>query len=454
MKKSRILIIEDDPLSRLNLKTFIGTSPLITESDNFLDAKNQIEQNSFDLIFIDLDLEEELLGLQLIEIAKYKKAYTIVVSGREENRYIESAYQKGCHDYLSKPFNKKSLNIVMARYKLMKDQGTLKQFFLNDYITQDKDLIKKLQIIKEIVISNEPVLITGATGTGKSIIAKLIHKLIFDNSNNFIQLNCSETPENLLESELFGYEPGAFSGAQKSKKGKLLLADGGTLFLDELGTMPPILQQKLLKAIEDKTFYPLGSEKPVTSNFRLISATCDNLKQLVNAQKFRLDLFYRIDGFNIELSPLKNRIGDIPLLIKHFLKSSTRRIVIKDDVIDLLSTYRWPGNIRELEKTIEILTAKDHGIISISDLPDRFLNTNQTLQYNRDCSRNLLPNISEESIRENGLKKTLEDIENTLVQHFYKRNKQKVRITLKDLKISNSSFYKVLNRMKENQLEN
>lgn len=457
-KQLNFLIIEDEKLTRLTLSNLLKDYGLVTEAFDSKKAIELIQENQFDMAFIDLDLEDgDLKGLEIISPAFKKGIYPVVLSGREEDSCIEEAYLKGCQDYLVKPFNKASLDMVLKKFSLIDGKGALRKVLATNYITQDESLVKELEIINEIVLNDKPVLIFGQTGTGKSHIAKTIHELIHGNDEKFIALNCSEIPENLLESELFGYEKGAFSGAEKSKKGKLELADGGTLFLDEIATMPVLLQKKLLKAIEEKTFYPLGSEKSVKSNFRLISATCEDLKSLVAKGDFREDLYFRIEGYNINLKSLSERSGDVPLLVKHFMKKSIRRVVIPAEVMKALEGYRWPGNIRELRKCVEMLQSKSAGIIMMTDLPSNIVANSHPCTDKpastpiANVEGSAVGFMSPEQINfisEHGLKAFIEKVEDEMVGYFYKQNSEKVRQTLQQLKISNSSFYRIMDRLK------
>ncbi|OUR93675.1 hypothetical protein A9Q84_19620 [Halobacteriovorax marinus] len=456
-KTLNFLVLEDDDLARLNLVSLLKEHGLVREARNSKEAFDYLNSETFDIAWIDLDLEVDLIGLEVVPEAVRNGAYSVVLSGREEDEYIEEAYNRGCEDYLSKPFDKESLLLVLRKYKILSSEGKLRKFFSRKYVTQDESLIGNLHILQEIVGSNKPVFIKGPTGTGKTLISKLIHELVFDDMKKFIHLNCSEIPENLLESELFGYEKGAFSGAESSKKGKLELADGGTLFLDEIATMPMMLQKKLLKAIDEKTFYPLGSEKEIKSNFRLVSATCENLEEMVKDGSFREDLYFRIEGFNIDLPAIKNRKGDIPLLIKHFLGKGGRRIVLSAEAKNLLTNYDWPGNIRELQKVIEVLQSKSHGVIKVNDLPKHIsglkVNTTNEVQssiehFSPMVQGGVLSHSQVEFIRHNGLKAFIEKVEEEALKVLYKENDEKVRKTLSILKVSNSSFYRIMERLK------
>jgi transcriptional regulator with PAS, ATPase and Fis domain len=254
----------------------------------------------------------------------------------------------------------------------------------------------------------------------------------------FIHLNCSEISESLLESELFGHEKGAFTGAVKSKKGMLELADGGILFLDEIATMPMSLQKKLLKAIEERAFYPVGSEKIVTSNFRLISATCENLQEKILKGEFRSDLYYRLEGFNVHLKALRERKSDLEELIKSFQKKSERRFIFDPDAKSLLLSYSWPGNIRELSKVMDIIQLKENGKVTVADLNKLLVEKKYSAEINID------------DVKEMGLNSYVEKMEMAILSKTLKQNKDKVRKTLSDLKISNNAFYRILANLKNN----
>lgn len=227
-----------------------------------------------------------------------------------------------------------------------------------DMVGKDPGIQKIFEIVPVIAASNATVLIEGATGTGKDILAKVIHNASPRAKMPLVKVNCAALPDNLLESEMFGYVKGAFTGAEKDKPGRFQEADGGTIFLDEIGDLPLSLQAKLLRVLEDREFYPLGSRKTTRVDVRIISATNRNLKNLVEKRRFREDLFYRLNVMRLELPPLKQRQGDVPLLIAHILKRllairDTQVEKISNDAMDVLLNYDYPGNVRELENIIE-----------------------------------------------------------------------------------------------------
>ena len=227
-----------------------------------------------------------------------------------------------------------------------------------DMVGKDPAIQKIFEIIPVVAASDATILIEGPTGTGKDVLAKVIHNASSRSQKPLVKVNCAALPDNLLESEMFGYVKGAFTGADNDKPGRFQDADQGTIFLDEIGDLPLSLQAKLLRVLEDKEFYPLGSRKTTKVDVRIISATNQNLRQMVKERHFREDLFYRLNVMRLELPPLKNRRSDIPLLISHILKRlrttrETRVEKFSNNAMDVLLNYDYPGNVRELENIIE-----------------------------------------------------------------------------------------------------
>jgi len=435
-KKLNILLVEDDLLSRLSLKSRLENHAVVVEAVTSLEAISLSETLNFDLAFVDLDLEAELAGLNVVRALKSKNIHTVVLSGREDDAVIEEAYSLGCHDFLSKPFTKGSIEVVLGKFKNSKHDLTKR--LQEVLLTEDQSLYSQLKIIEQAIYGEHPVLITGETGTGKTFLAKFIHELV-GSEKPFIHLNCSEVSESLIESELFGHEKGAFTGALKSKKGLLELADGGVLFLDEVATLTLPVQKKLLKAIEEKTFYPVGSEKTITSNFRLVSATCESLKEKVKNGEFREDFLYRLEGFNVHLKPLRERKDDLNNLVNFFLKKNKRRIVLTNEAREAMYSYNWPGNIRELQKVIEILRSSEKGIVEKSDLTGLLKKTEQS---------NEVESVNFEKVKSMGLSSYLEMIESHIVEQVLNENNDKVRKTMADLKLSNNAFYRIVTNIK------
>lgn len=439
--KLNILLIEDDLLSRLTLKSRLEKYGEVFEAENSLIAFDLMERKKIDLAFVDLDLEEKLIGLEILKSLRSKSVHSVVLSGREDNSIIEKAYLIGCSDFLSKPFSIESIQGAILKYKNKKENILLQ---LQDVLlTRDENLLDEIKTLKMALQGHQPLLLTGESGTGKTFVAKFFHELV-GQKTPFVHLNCSEVSESLIESELFGHEKGAFTGALKNKKGLLELAHDGVLFLDEIATLPISSQSKLLKAIEEKSFYPVGSEKPVSSNFRLVTATCENLQTKILNGEFREDLYFRLEGYNIHMKPLRHRLQDLKGIIEFFLKRNKRRIILSETAMSELLKYKWPGNIRELEKVISLLQSNDKGVIDETDV---------TLILHKK-GKSKVEELDLEEIKSIGLPVYLERIEAAVLQKTLIENNDKVRKTMNDLKLSNNSFYRIMTNINSKSVKN
>lgn len=438
----RILAIDDDQYFRLGLKSALSQFGLIEEAATESQAISMLKNNYYDLAIIDMQIDEDDSGLRILKESRNSGTHSIIMSSVTDENIIELAYQYGCDHFLGKLHYRQNLETYVKKFIRNKDGANIEKFLTSEYITNDADLIAQLQNISQINLKEKAIFISGETGVGKSQLAKIIHKLTYDEDAPFVHLNCSEIPENLIESELFGHQKGAFTGAESNKEGKLLVANGGTLFLDEIATMPTIMQQKLLKAIDEGTFYPLGSTKPVTTKFTLITATCEDLFEKVSSGAFRKDLFFRISGLNLEIKPLRERTGDIELLLKYFIKESSRRFVIKSDAMETLKNYSWPGNIRELKKTVELLSLKTVGIINNAELPS-FIYADSPSNSNE-----MLTTGQKSFIAQNGLRAFIKELEKQVIKDTIAKYQGKITYAIKELKISTSAFYRIFDNIK------
>lgn len=434
-----ILIIEDDKYSRLNLREILQPFGAVEEAVNIPEAREKLKSYVYDIVITDIELGDGS-GVEIIPEIVKRGSHCIVVSSYENEETIENAYTLGARHYLSKFRLKELLPVYIHKFLMAKNERFTK-FVTQDFITQDPELVQELQRLCEINWKNQSLLIEGPTGTGKSLLGKLIHEMTTPDAN-LVHLNCSEISEQLLESELFGHEKGAFTGADQKKEGKLKLAHGGTLFLDEVATMSLGMQQKLLKALDEKTFYPVGGSQPIRSEFTLITATCEDLAEKIKKKEFREDFFYRISGFRFRMKALSERAGDIDLLVKQFQKESPRRFVMKPEALELLRSHSWPGNVRELKKICERFSQSVTGIIDTKTVQ-------QSLSVSQASS---LPagESWEEYVREHGLRSLISQLEKRAVEDSMKRNQGKITACIKELKISSSAFYRIL---QENQLQ-
>jgi DNA-binding NtrC family response regulator len=436
--KLHALIIEDDKYARLNLREILNPYALVDEAVDISAAQTKLQQCHYDIVFTDIELGNGS-GVEIIPLIIKKGIHCIVVSSYEAEEVVEKAYLRGASHFLSKQRLREQLPIYINKF-IQQKNSTFETFLKEEFITQDAQMIEELKQLCQLNLKNQNLFISGPTGTGKSLLGKLIHKITHPEAP-LVHLNCSEVAENLLESELFGHEKGAFTGADQKKDGKLKLAHGGTLFLDEVATMPLAMQQKLLKALDEKTFYPVGSSTPVRSDFTLVSATCEDMKGKILRKEFREDLYFRLSGFNFHLKSLASRPDDVELLIKFFQKKSMRRFVIKEEALEELKKHPWPGNIRELSKVCERF-AQSSGIVDIT-LVKKILNSSKTETIT-------VSNEWEEYVQLHGLRAYISQLEKKAVEESMKRNNGKITACIKELKISSSAFYRIL---QEHQLQ-
>ena len=436
--KLSFLIIEDDKYARLNLREILMPFGPCTEAPDIETARKKLSEAFYDIVITDIELGESS-GVDLIGNIVKLGSHCIVVSSYESEETIEKAYTLGAKHYLSKFRLKDQLPVYIQKFIIARE-ARFEKILKEDFITQDEELISELRRLTEINWKGQSLFISGPTGTGKSLLGKLIHEITHSDAN-LVHLNCSEVAENLLEAELFGHEKGAFTGADHKKDGKLKLAHGGTLFLDEVATMPMSMQQKLLKALDEKTFYPVGSNTPVKCEFTLITATCEDLKDKIARKEFREDFYYRITGFQFHLKSLSSRPQDVELLVKHFQKKSPRRYVIKPEAMSLLKKHSWPGNIRELRKTCERFSQGVSGIVDASFVSRMIGQEPQVKDFHPDW---------EDQVFAHGLKVYINQLEKKAVEEALRRNNGKITACIRDLKISSSAFYRIL---QENQLQ-
>jgi DNA-binding NtrC family response regulator len=432
--KLSMLIIEDDKYARLNLREILGPFGVLEEAADIETAFVKLKNQYFDIVITDIELGAGS-GVDVIPTIIQKGSHCIVVSSYESEDVIEKAYTLGASHYLSKHKLRDQLPVYI--HKFLQGKGArFEKFLAEEFITQDLETIQDLKAICEINLKNQNLFISGPTGTGKSLLGKLIHDITHPEAP-LVHLNCSEVSETLLESELFGHEKGAFTGADQKKDGKLKLANGGTLFLDEVATMPLSMQQKLLKALDEKTFYPVGSSTPIKSNFTLVSATCEGILEKIQRKEFREDLYFRLSGFHINLKPLNERIEDIDLIVKFFQKKSSRRFVIKPEALEALKDYAWPGNIRELSKVCERFSQSLTGIVNLNLVKKTIIPHTTALTA---------PQLHgwEEFVQNHGLRSYISHIEKRAVEEAMKRNNGKITASIKELKISSSAFYRIL----------
>jgi DNA-binding NtrC family response regulator len=388
-KQKHILLVEDDKPLREALDKFLGQNAFrVTQCACLADAMRQLEETIFDLVLLDLTLPDGN-GLDILE--RFSPQYPdrmVVLTGTGSIETAVLAMKKGAHDFLQKPVNPELLLITLQRVfqfiqarsdcqDLKKEIGTMAGF--DKFIFNSRVMGEVIRSARRYAATAHTILISGETGTGKELMAQAIHACSERRNQPLLSVNCASVPENLAESELFGYKKGAFTGAYADSPGKFALADHGTIFLDEIGELPPNIQAKLLRVLENGEVSPLKSKSPVRVDIRVLVATNKELEDEVRHKRFRADLFYRIDELKIHIPPLRERKADIIPMANHFLRianlaDSRLTSGISDEAQRLLTEYAWPGNVRELKNTIfKISASGHHAMIRPEHLPIKIL---------------------------------------------------------------------------------
>jgi len=411
----KCIIVEDEKLQRLGLRGLLCDHEVI-EASTFKEGYDLLASETFDVAFLDLDLDKKLAGLELAKLAKERGIYAIITTGHIENSIIEKAYQLGCQDYLTKPITKNSLDLVLKRYNSFNSEDRIESLISSNYITTHAQTLNELNIIKKIGLTDKPVLIKGASGTGKRVVAHIIREALKTSKEKFVEINCAQFTESLIESELFGHKRGSFTGATEDKVGLLSKANDGIVFLDEIHSLSKNAQQKLMKAVEEKVFYPVGSNVPVKSNFRVICATCEDLLDLVTEKKFRPDFYARISSIQIELFPLKDRKEDILPLIHFYCNKFSRKISITEEVKKILVSLEWKNNTRDIESLVEYWQIHGFGIITPKEIPDQYKST-ASEKVNFSLSKKDIKKIQEQ-----GLMDYLDQLKHQIVEQFVEMN--------------------------------
>jgi two-component system NtrC family response regulator len=395
-----ILIVDDEKNYTLILAAILEDEGFETLSANSgQEALDILAESDVDLVLTDMKMPS-MDGIQLLERVKKEDADlpVIMMTAHGTVEKAVEAMQKGAYNYILKPFDNEQLvlyvNKAVSMYRVVKENRQLRsavesRYSFHNIIGKSKAMQDVFHIIRKAAPAAATVLIEGASGTGKELVANALHFNSLRKDKPFVAVNCSALAESLLESELFGHEKGAFTGAVAMKKGRFEIADGGTLFLDEIGELSAGLQVKLLRVLQERVIERVGGVKPIAVNIRLIAATNKSLKAEVANGRFREDLFYRLNVLRIALPPLRERLEDIRPLARHFIaKYSQERFTglpvtgIDREVERLFYEYDWPGNVRELENVIERAVVMSPGeIIQVSDLPKDFIDSAHSILH-------------------------------------------------------------------------
>jgi DNA-binding NtrC family response regulator len=443
-KEVRILVVDDELIVRESLSNYLredGYEAIAAETGE--EALEKVKKESWNILFVDLKMPG-MDGLEVLRNVKEIKVDlpVIIITAYATIDSAVQAMKDGAYDYIVKPFDPEAIAMVVEKVvehqNLVKENILLRERIEQEYkfeeiIGKSQPMQKVFELVKDVAESDASVLITGESGTGKELIARAIHANSSRRYNPFITASCGAMPEGLLESELFGHEKGAFTGALYTKKGRFELADGGTLFLDEIGEISPKTQVDLLRVLDEKSFRRVGGIEQITVDVRIVSATNRDLKKAISEGTFREDLFYRLNVVSVHLPPLRQRREDIQLLAEHFLnkfRAETNKKIerISPKALELMMEYDWPGNVRELENAIEraVVVGKKAEIIP-EDLP-----------------------FSKQGMPEKTGAKSLRDREKLYILQALEENGWNITKTAEDLEIDRVTLY---NKIKKYNLE-
>jgi DNA-binding NtrC family response regulator len=438
--KPAILVVDDDPGARQSLEVILEDDYRVLGAESGPEALEVLQRDSVDLILLDVNMPD-MDGLEVPRRIREQDETmdVIMVSALNLARKAVDAIRLGAYDYITKPYEPEDIlstvHRVISKQKLHKELDFLRKEVetvqgFDQIISQDKKMLEIFELIKKVAYTSTHVLITGESGTGKELVARSIHRQGNRKAGPFVAINCAAIPPELMESEMFGYERGAFTGAHTRTIGKFEYAHGGTLFLDEVSALRSDLQAKLLRVLQEKEIERIGSNKPIKVDIRVISATNINLEEAILKEKFRQDLYFRLNVVPISIPPLRERRGDIPLLAEHFLNkfnlSFHKRIPgFSDKAMDVLLRYHWPGNIRELENLIEriVVLSKGDNPIELEDIPIEILMSSGK-------------SAKDDKLSKAGLIKTREEFEKRLILNVFEATRWNQTEAAKILKIS------------------
>lgn len=448
-----ILCIDDDAAFLLSLKIQLKQHYRVYTAQSLVEGMEVLGKEAIDLVLLDVGLGEED-GIEGLEKIKAGRAGVdvVMISGHRDPRLIVSAIRAGASDYICKPFATQELVAVIEKMQNLKGLRDRHDALVADVNAQSlrskiigesdamKDLLDRIACVKG---HQANVLITGESGTGKELVARYLHNLEGQKNRPFIAVNCAAIPEMLIESELFGHERGAFTGASRQKVGKFELAHGGDIFLDEINSLKPELQAKILRVIQEQEVFRVGGTKPIKIRFRVIAAANVNLDVLVRRGEFRMDLYHRLRVLAFKIPPLRERPKDIPVLVDFFLKKHDAKKQVTPEVLKILTEYPWPGNVRELENLIHSLVIMVPGnVIEATDLP-RWLTQKREVHMVARQVFDMAENLDEIV----PLKQFIQLAEARYIHHVMEINDGDKSMAARILGISRSSLYEKIRNL-------
>jgi DNA-binding NtrC family response regulator len=404
MSQVHVLVVDDDPALREILQeSLMRQNYTVSTAEDGAGAIQAVKETVVHIVIADYQLPD-IDGIEVIDrLSKLDaKIIPIVMTGFGTIETAVRAMKAGAFDFITKPFDLETVAVVVRKaaefHRLRQENHLLRravreQYRLEQLVGVSEPMQQVLEFVQKVADSDSTVMIEGESGTGKELVARMLHFNSLRRDRPLVPVNCGAIPENLLESELFGHEKGAFTGATHARMGRFELAHGGTIFLDEIGEMSLPLQVKLLRVLQEREFERVGGNRTIHVDVRIIAATNQDLESMVEEKRFRQDLFYRLNVIPIVIPPLRERRTDIPLLIDHFLSrfnqsKHTEVVGLDDEARHLLTEYDWPGNIRELENMMErLVVLKKQGILSSQDLPQKI------------SRKSMIPELKEHFIR-------------------------------------------------------
>lgn len=437
---AKILIIDDEENIRKSLKSALDRRQHKTDTAASYAEGMEKSKSKYDLIFLDIMLGDGN-GIDLLKqiLEKNRQQTVVMISGHADIDMAVNAIRAGAYDFIEKPVSLDrvlvTINNATKTNLLRFEKGRLSDLVYGEFIGESKTIIELKKNILRSASKTSRFLILGENGTGKELVANMIHRSGNKCDGSFVTVNCAALPSELVESELFGHVKGAFTGAHTDRKGKFIEADNGSIFLDEISEMPLEAQAKVLRAIETKQITPVGSDRPVTVDCNIITASNRNLEKMVEENKFRRDLYYRLNVVQLQISALRDRVSDIPLLCKYFLNKFTNETggsskEMTSEALDLLRSYNFPGNVRELKNIMERLNIYcDNSMIRHKDI------------------KSLLPHSG---YKENiSLKKAVSNFEQDYIEQILEQNNGNMSATARHLGLERSHLYKKVNKFKK-----